>query len=191
MTPPATPLMSASIVLNTFEQLESGGHLEQVRRLLLPGCRDRLANLTAGDWVNLDDHLSVYEATLSALGPGRSFDVWHGTMLITLQKGLYRKLWSGLNRVNAESPINFYRHVGASWSMATRLCGEQSWEGEEGRGTVKWHQLPRAMIESAGFCMSMRAKLEAVLAASRVEGTVKQIRRDLDAGALQLLATWR
>lgn len=191
MTPaPPTPLMAASIVLNTFEQLDKVGCRERVLRLLAADCQGRLANLLGSDWVSLDDHLAVYEATLDALGPSRSYEVWRGTMLITLQKGIYSKLWSGLNRVNKESPLNFYRHSGAGWAIATRGCGVQTYEGEEGRAVLMWSGLPRSMIDSPGFCMSMRAKIEAVLDAARATGSVKQLLRDPDQGALHILSTW-
>jgi hypothetical protein len=183
--------MSGSIVLNTLEQLGRIGAREQVLGLLDDACQARLANLLGSEWVSLSDHLMVYQATLDALGPPRAYEVWRDTMLITLQKGLYSKLWSGLGRVNKGSPLNFYRHSGAGWAMATKGCGVQTWQGDQGRSLLMWSDLPRPMVESVGFCTSMRAKIEAVLVASRVEGSVKEVRRDLDAGALHLQSTWR
>lgn len=185
------PLMSASIVLNTFEHLAKIGARSAVLDRLDEGCRARLSNLLGSEWVALADHLAIYAATLEALGAARSYDVWRNVMLITLQKGLYSKLWQGLGRVNKESPLNFYRHSGASWAMATRGCGVQVWEGGATQGVLKWSELPREMVESPGFCTSMRAKVEAVLIAARVEGSVEELRRDAGAGVLEVLSTWR
>lgn len=182
--------MAASIVLNTFEQLGAMGHRDQVMARLAPDCRERLERLLSGDWVDIEDHLAVYQATLEALGATRSYEVWRGTMLITLKKGLYSKLWTGMNRVNKESPLNFYRHSGAGWAIATRHCGMQTYEGEEGRATLMWSGLPRVMIESPGFCASMRAKIDAVLDAARVAGSVKQTLRDPNLGVLHVQALW-
>jgi hypothetical protein len=183
--------MSASIVLNTFEHLGKVGARAEVLRRLDQGCRDRLANLLGSEWVALADHLAVYQATLEALGSARSYEVWRDIMLITLQKGLYSKLWLGLGRVNKGSPLNFYRHSGAGWAMATKGCGVQAWEGDQRRGVLMWSDLPRSMVESVGFCSAMRAKVEAVLIAAHVDGSVEELRRDVDAGVLHVQSTWR
>lgn len=184
--------MAASIVLNTFEQLDNLGVRERVVRLLEPRCRARLEGLVSGDWAALEDHLAVYQATLDALGPARAYEAWRGTMLITLQKGIYSKLWSGLGRIkHRESPLNFYRHSGAGWATATKGCGVQTFTGDEGHALMMWAGLPREMIDSAGFCTSMRAKLEAVLVAARVEGSVEQTLREPAQGALHVRAMWK
>lgn len=176
MADPAGPLVRASLLHSNLKALSLlGVDVErEVRARLRPETLAAIEGSARVTWLPLSHDIELSTGVYDVAGPERMFAFGRDALLDSIEGPLLEPILDGAIRLFGLTPARFFKLAPRVWPQLYRGAGElRVEEAREGELRIVHEGAPPEMTSGVAIPLGIAGSLSAVLAVTRVTGTVE------------------